>query len=240
VTIQAPRGTAAQLAGYSNVTDTNGVDVYPVTLGSTDPDLHRVGTWTKAIAAITPNGSVWTTLQICSSQSFEAGTGRYVLPTRLQERYMIYDAIINGARGLAFFGGDVPGCWNARDRALGWNWTFWNRTLAPLIEEIGAQSPIAAALANPGSTRVLATSDPSTEAISRVARTRTGTQIWVLAARRGPGTQDVTIKGLPQTATWASLYEEPRAVPVTKGIITDSFGGWQVHVYHFALHPAIG
>ena len=239
VTIQAPRGTAAQLAGYSSVTDTNGVDVYPVTLGSRDPDLHRVGTWTKAIASITPSGSVWTTLQICASSSFDPATGRYVLPTRLQERYMVYDAIVNGARGLAFFGGDVPGCWNASDRALGWNWTFWNRTLAPLVGEIGARSPIAAALANPVSTRVLATSDPSTEAISRVARTPTGTQLWVLVARSGPGTKRVAIRGLPPTATWASVYKEPRAVPVTKGTITDDFGRWQVHVYHFPLHPAV-
>src|SRR5436190_9582431 len=99
VTIEAPRGTAPDLAPYSAVTDTHGVDIYPVSLRATDPDLHQVGSWTRTIESITPNHSVWTTLQICFSGSYNRPTGKYILPTRTQERYMIYDAIINGARG---------------------------------------------------------------------------------------------------------------------------------------------
>ena len=49
------------------------------------------------LAQITPSRNVWTTLQICHSGSFDAN-GNFVLPTLVQERYMIYDAIINGAR----------------------------------------------------------------------------------------------------------------------------------------------
>ena len=42
---------------------------------------------------------------------------------------MIYDAIINGARSLAFYGGNIYRCWDDRDEGLGWNWTFWDDVL---------------------------------------------------------------------------------------------------------------
>ena len=114
--------------------------------------------WTNTIASITPNHAVWTTLQICASGS-DNGAGEFVLPTLLQERYMIYDAIINGASSLAFYGGNNFRCWNQRTR-IRWNWTFWNTVLKGLVQEINAVSPLAPALVNPGTTQVLPSSDP--------------------------------------------------------------------------------
>jgi hypothetical protein len=230
VTIQAPRGTARHLSPYSSVTDTHGVDVYPVTATAANPDLHQVGTWTKMLASITPDHSVWATLQICSSGSYDRA-GDYVLPTRRQERYMIYDAIVNGARGLSFFGGDNPHCWDLADKTTGWNWTFWNSTLSSLIGEISARSPLAPALTNPGSTRAVATDDPGTEAIRRA--TRTGAR-WLIAAHDGSGTRQVTISGLPGTITGATVYTEHRVIKIENGSFTDRFQPWQVHVYHLS------
>jgi hypothetical protein len=166
VTIEAPRGTASDLQPYSAVTDSHGVDIYPVTYGVDNPNLHQVGTWTQTMSSITPNHVVWTTLQICDSGSIpNDGSDGYVLPTRLQERYMIYDAIINGARALAFFGGQVNYCWTSTDSSLGWNWTFWNSVLKSLIQEINAGSPLAPALLNAGSTQTLQSSDATTDVI---------------------------------------------------------------------------
>lgn len=230
VTIEAPRGSAQDLAPYSAVTDTHGVDVYPVSLRTDDPDLHRVGTWTHTIDSITPDHSVWTTLEICFTGSYDA-SGNYVLPTRLQERYMIYDAIINGARGLNFYGGNNPGCWNATDRAHGWSWTFWTQTLQPLVEEIDRASPLWPALIHPGSTQQLSTSDSTTEAISR--RGSRG-DLWVLAARSGSGSENVTITGLPHSISSGSVDTENRTVAIHDGSFTDSFGRWNVHVYRFS------
>jgi hypothetical protein len=232
VTIEAPRGTAADLAPYSAVTDTHGVDIYPVTWNATDPDLHQVGTWTHTIESITPDHSVWTTLQICSSGSSDPKTGRYVLPTSAQERFMIYDAIINGARGLAFYGGNFTRCQTATDQALGWNWTFWNDVLADLIREINASSPLASVLVNPASTHRPTSSDPTTEVISRHARG--SNDLWVVAARYGAGTADVTISGLPPAITNGEVYTEGRSVSVKDGSFTDSFDRWAVHVYRFS------
>ena len=234
VTIQAPKGTAADLAPYSAVTDVHGVDHYPVTLTNVDPNLHGVGTWTATLAAATPSHAVWTTLQVCASGSSD-GTGSFVLPTRLQERYMIYDAILNGARSLAFYGGNIPGCWSDSDAARGWNWTFWDGVLRPLVQEINAGSPIAPALVSPGTTRALSSSEATTQV---VVREGVGAEdLWVIAARNGASSQAVTIGGLPTTVTSAAVYTEGRTVPVANGFLTDTFARWDVHVYHLTVPP---
>ena len=80
------------------MTDSLGVDVYPVTLDNPgSPYLHEVGVWTRTIAASAGDPAVWTTLQICSKNAYNKRTGAYVLPSAYQERYMVYDAIINSA-----------------------------------------------------------------------------------------------------------------------------------------------
>ena len=231
VTVQPARGTGPELARYSRVTDVHGVNHYPVALGNPDPDLHEVGRWTDIVAWATPSRSVWTTLQICWLWSYDAH-GNFTLPTRQQERYMIYDAILNGARSLAFYGGNNPRCWNAVDASHRWSWTYWEDVLEPLIREIGAISPLAPALLNPWSTRVLASDDPTVQVISRRGA---GRDLWVIAARRGEGNRAVTISGLPPVTQAGSVYTEERSVTATAGSFTDTFDRWDVHVYRFTL-----
>jgi hypothetical protein len=227
VTVQAPRAGVWSLTSYSDVTDVHGVNHYPIAIGDPDPELGEVGSWTNVLRWATPNRAVWTTLQICWSWSYDAA-GNVALPTFEQERFMIYDAILNGARALAFYGGQNPKCWGQLDGAGGWNWTFWERVLEPLVREIGAGSPIAPALTSPGSTRVLRTSDPTVQAISRPGR---GGERWVIAARTGEGSQTVTISGLPAGAAGATVYTEDRSVPIVGGSLTDTFDRFAVHVY---------
>jgi hypothetical protein len=235
VTIQAPMGTAADLQPYSAVTDTHGVDKYPLTYNNPDPDLHTVGTWTATIASITPSQSVWTTLQICSSGSVNPSTGAYVLPTRRQARYMLYDAIINGARSLGFFGGNNVNCWTSSDQAYGWNWTYWYGVLKPLVQEVRATSPLGPALIHADTGQALPTSESTTQAIGRVGAT--SDEIWVMAARSGTGSASVTISGLPVTASGGTVYTEGRTIPVSNGSFTDTFARWDVHVYRFSTSP---
>jgi hypothetical protein len=241
VTIVAPSGSPADLAPYSHVTDGLGVDVYPVTLSNLEfPHLHEVGIWTRTIAGITRDHSVWTTLQICSRDAYNKRTGAYVLPSAYQERYMVYDAIINGARGVSFFGGSNPHCWSRIDRRYGWNWTFWNRALDPLIEQIGSHSALGSALDNTASNDTLQISDPGTEAISRIAVAPSGTQLWVIAARSNPGVAHVAISGLPASVKSATVYGERRTARVSDGTLSDTFRQWQVHVYRLQLPPRRG
>jgi hypothetical protein len=236
VTIQAPRGRAADLAPYSGVTDIHGVDHYPVTFANKDPDLHEIGQWTQTIRSVTPNQAVWTTLQICASGSSNPDDpSQFVLPTRQQERYMAYDAIINGARALAFYGGNLDRCWSQSDAAHGWNWTFWNGVLEDLVREINADSPVGPALLNPGTTKSLAHDDASTQVISRLGASPD--DLWVIAARSGPGSQQVTISGLPAGLSRGTVYTEGRSIQVANGAFTDTFARWGVHVYRFDATP---
>ena len=227
VTVQAPRAGVWSLASYSEVTDVHGVNHYPIAIGDPDPELGEVGSWTNVLRWATPNRAVWTTLQICWSWSYDAA-GNIALPTFEQERFMVYDAILNGAHALAFYGGQNPKCWGQLDGAGGWNWTFWERVLKRLVREINAGSPIAPALTSPGSTRVLRASDPTVQAISRRGR---GGDRWVIAARTGEGSQTVTISGLPAGAAGATVYTEDRSVPIVGGSLTDTFDRFAVHVY---------
>ena len=231
VTVQAPRGSPQGLARYSAVTDVHGVNHYPVALGNPNPALHEVGIWTDTLTRSTPSGSVWTTLQVCWSWSYDA-SGNFALPTRREERYMIYDAILNGARNLAFYGGHNPRCWSGIDTVYRWNRTFWNDVLAGLVREIGARSPIAPALVNPGSTRRLGSDDAGVQAISRRGA---GRDLWVIAARSGEGSRSVTISGLPFAITGGSVYTEGRSITAAEGSLTDTFDRWDVHVYRFRL-----
>ena len=233
VTVQAPRGGIPRLSRYSAVTDMHGVNRYPIAIGDPDPDLDDVGRWTNALYWATPSRAVWTTLQICWLWSYDAA-GNFALPTQAQQRFMVYDAIVNGARALAFYGGNNPKCWRPADAVRGWNWTFWDAVLEPIVREIGAASPLAPALVQPATTRWLRTSDPTTQAISR--RGAAG-DLWVIATRSGEESEDVTIGGLPQWAARAEVYTEGRTVEAVSGALTDTFERWGVHVYRFRRAP---
>lgn len=148
---------------------------------------------------------------------------------------MIYDAILNGARSLAFYGGNIFRCWNETDTEYGWSWSFWNDVLKSLIQEINADSPIAPALVSPGSTTTLASTDATTQVISRQGESES--DFWVIAARHGSGTEPVAISGLPASVQTGSVYTEGRSISVTNGTFTDTFSRWDVHVYHFAVPP---
>jgi hypothetical protein len=231
VTIEAPRGSAFDLAPYSDVTDVHGVDIYPVTLAHPAPNLHAVGTWTQTLATITPFAPVWTTIQICASGSVDKAIGNYVVPTFQQERYMAYDAIVNGAKALTFFGGTNAGCFSGSDGTYGWNWSFWQDVLEPLVKQLSSSSAIAPALVNAANAPQVTTGGSATETV-----VRQGTSVddlWLIAARNGAGTATVTFKGLPRWTHRGGVYTENRTVMASRGSFGDRFSQWDVHVYHF-------
>jgi len=228
--IQAPRGTISDLAPYSAVADVHSVDVYPMRYTAADPQLHAVGRWTRRLRSATPNRAVLTTLQICFSGSDDpAGSGAYVLPTGAQERYMAYDAIMNGARGLIFFGGTYRECLGPADAPYAWNWTFWTDALRPLVRELGPRSRIYPALVTWSAGPRVRSSDWTTPVVAR----RAGREIWLIAARHGRGSARVTIGGLPRGVSRGWVYREGRRIGVRNGSFTDAFARWDVHVYRF-------
>ena len=222
------------LRRYRRVTDVAGVDVYPVYyrfLGVRPPKLDMVGRWTRAIGQATRMRAITTTLQICFAGSDDPnGSGRFILPTYQQERFMVYDSIVNGARGVVFYGGQLRKCLTRADAARGWNWTFWRRVLRRLVREIGVSSPLHAALLRPETTRRLATGSPGSQAISR----RTGATLWVIATNRTATPATVTVRGLPAWARRGRPYPGGGAVRARNGALRLELGGWGVRVIRFS------
>jgi hypothetical protein len=237
--VQAPRGTVEQLKAYNATHDVAGVDIYPISYpqglhvpADANKELSMVGDYTKKMMAVVENKKpVWLTLQIAWSGVSRPGQNTLRFPTFPEERFMTYDAIINGARGLIYFGGNLAIDMNAADKALGWNWTFWRRVLRPVIEEVGDKGPLAQALVQPNSRLPIKTNGEGIESCVR----EVGGEVFILAASKEPRkTKQVEITGLPQALTDGEvLFEEPRKVTAKNGTLKDWFAPWDVHVYKF-------
>jgi len=232
----APRGTVEDLRPYNAFFDIGAIDIYPIGYppgehsGIANKNLSVVGDYTRIIADATDRRKpLMMVLQICWSGVTKAGkTLRF--PTPSEERYMTYQAIINGARGLVYFGGNVRGCWNDEDAAYGWNWTFYNRALRPVLDELRPASPMYPALIAPSSALPVRVDASGVEYAVREA----GDFIYLLAAKREGDTVQAAFSGLPPGVTGGEvLFEAPRTVSASGGRFTDWFGPNEVHVYRF-------
>lgn len=238
VIIQAPRGTVETLRPYNVTGDIIGADIYPIGYPPgahsllANKSLSLVGDHTRTMMEVAGDRMpVWMVLQIAWSGVVKPGkTLRF--PTFPEERFMAYEAIINGARGLNFFGGNLPTSLNAEDAKLGWNWTFWRRVLRPLMEEIGRHGPLQPALVAPDSKLPIQVNSADVEFCVREA----GSALFILACRREGPTGEVEFRGLPGDAGAGEvMFESPRRVQVKDGKFTDWFAPFEVHVYRFAL-----
>lgn len=235
---QAPRGTANDLLPYRPFYDVGAIDIYPV---SYPPGMDSglipnqfisvVGDYTKRMQQVDGNRKgLMMTLQICFSGV--AKPGRILrFPTYPEERYMSYQTIIDGARALLYFGGDIEPCLSATDRPYGWNWTFYRRVLEPVLEQFRPDSPLYPALIAPDSPMPLDVKGGS--GLEYTVR-EAGDYIYILAAKREGDTFQFTFSGLPKNITEGEvLFESPRHVKVQDGHFQDWFGPFEVHVYRF-------
>jgi len=237
VLMQGPRGTVESLRPYDAACDVTGLDIYPVSYPPgknsllPNKELSMVGDYTKMMMQVTEGKMpVWMVLQIAWSGVVKPDT-TLRFPTFPEERFMTYQAIINGARGLNYFGGNIGTAMSPEDRALGWNWTFWNRVLKPVILEIGTKSPLAPALVAPESK--LPVKENQGQSVEFCVR-EVGVDIYILACKREGATVEVEFSGLPPALGEGDLmYESPRKVQARNGKFTDWFGPFEVHVYHF-------
>jgi hypothetical protein len=238
VVIQAPRGTIDSLKKYNPVCDIHGFDVYPISYPpgihsqfvETNSEISMIGDYTRRAGEINEGKkSVWMMLQFSWSGVLKPGkTLRF--PTFPEQRFMVYQAIINGARGVMFFGGQISSSMNERDKKLGWNWTFWDRVLRPVVEEIGTKSPLYPALLEPDSKLPVKVKGSGIEFCVR----EVGNEVFVIACKRNHTTEEVEFSGLPADATGGDmLFEEPRKVKISDGKFKDWFAPFEVHVYRF-------
>jgi hypothetical protein len=233
---QAPRGTVADLRPYAAAADILLLDIYPIgyppgmhSLGP-NKEISMVGEYTRFIRQVAAGKPIWMVLQIAWSGVVKPGkTLRF--PTFAQERFMTYQALINGARGLVYFGGNLPASLSPGDARLGWNWTFWRRVLRPVLEEIGPKSPLAPALVAPESR--LAVKVTGADDVEFCVR-EVDDDLYLLACKREGRTVQVQFTGLPPwTAEGEVLYESPRRVQTQASAFADWFAPFDVHVYRF-------
>ena len=259
VITQAPLGTTASLTPYRPAFDITGADIYPVAYPPgqhsdlPNKDISVVGDITKKMVTAAGGKPVWMTLQIAWSgitpgQQHPEIVPRF--PTLLEERFMAYQAIVNGARGLIFFGGQLTQVMRPRDAQLGWNWTFWDQVLRPLLVELTSPS-VLPALTAPAAGAVSASASDV-----QVATRQAGSTLYVIAVRTGGTTSRVTLSGLPPRQGGAALAagqvlfeyaQDPlpppiqpgsqqfRYVQVSSGSFKDWLGPHDVHVYRFNL-----
>src|SRR6266508_2253666 len=201
VITQAPLGTVASLVPYRPAFDITGADIYPVAYPPgqhsdlPNKDISVVGDVTKKMVEAAGAKPIWMTLQIAWSgispnQQRPGLVPRF--PTLQEERFMAYQAIVDGARGLVFFGGQLTQVMRPRDAQLGWNWTFWELVLRPLLVELTSPSVLPALIA-PVAQAVVTASASDVQLAAR----RAGTTLYVIAVRRDGTTSRVTFSGLP-------------------------------------------
>ena len=258
VITQAPVGSLAKLIPYRPAFDITGADIYPVSYppgkhaGRGNRDIGVVGTVTQKMVRAAGGKPVWMTLQVAwsgviPSEQHPHNVPRF--PTLQQERFMAYQAIVHGARGLAFFGGHLTQIARPADAELGWNWTFWSRVLQPLLGELTSDS-IAPALIAPNARSAVKASAAGVELATR----EDAGLLYVIAVRRGAGTSQVTFSGLPRKRNGRPItggevlfeYEQQplpppirsdrqtfRTVRAANGRFRDWLGQHDVRVYRF-------
>ena len=260
VIVQAPTGPAADLLPYQPAFDITGADIYPIAYDhphsdAPNRDISVVGDMTKKMINASGGKPVWMTLQIAwsgviPSQQHPDTVPRF--PSLPELRFMAYQAIVNGARGLAFFGGDYTQVMRPRDALTGWNWTMWELVVRPLLVELNSAT-VQPALVAPNVTHPVTTTANDVELTTR----RSGNYLHVIAVRRSPTTTSkVQFAGLPAKKDSSHLItgevafeyaQDPPAAPVqpdkqrfrtvsvTNGGFQDWLGPHDARVYRFSL-----
>ncbi len=112
----APRNQIAQLAAFDRAADIVGCDIYPVPfapeVGHSDlaeRTAAAVGAYTDRMQEAAPGKPVWMVLQgfgwgDIQPEKSEAERKKLRRPTLEESRFMAYDAIVHGARGLLYWG----------------------------------------------------------------------------------------------------------------------------------------
>jgi hypothetical protein len=260
VITQAPLGPVAALLSYRPAFDISGADIYPV---SYPPGVHSdlankkisvVGDMTKKMVEAAGRKPIWMTLQIAWSGVLPRQQRPNLVPrfpTLQEERFMAYQAIVNVARGLVFFGGQLTQVLRPVDARVGWNWTFWQLVLRPLLVELTSTAVQPALVAAKAQAAVKATA-----ADVELTTRQDGDFFYIIAVRRGGTTGQVTFSGLPRKHGGAPISggqvlfeyrQEPLPPPIqpdkqvfrslgaANNSFRDWFGPYDVHVYRFNL-----
>ncbi|MCC6145839.1 MAG: hypothetical protein IT368_18685 [Candidatus Hydrogenedentes bacterium] len=196
----APRNSIAQLAVFNAGADIVGCDIYPLPVGPSvghsdlmDKTMTSVGAYTRRMQEAAPGKPVWMVLQgfgwddIQENGEKEGELGR---PTREQTRFMAYDTIVNGARGILYWG----------TMAVEKDSPFFADLLSVVKERSGLQPVLSAPDADLELAITLEETSGSIDRGIRVLPKQVGDQLWLIVVNEWTEPLSYTIGGLGNAA----------------------------------------
>jgi len=206
----APRNQKAQLAAFNEAADIVGCDIYPVTeyqgghSGLADRSLSTVGAHTTYMQDAAPGKPVWMVIQGFGWPDIEEkptaeSRAKNKRPTFDESRFMAYDAIVHGARGLLYWGT----AYIEKDSDL------W-RDLLKLVRELADLQPVlsapdAALTVSVSLAETWGTCDRDVQILTKDV----GGKIWIIVANESPDCLHYTLDGL--TGLEGTLYGDSKA-----------------------------
>ena len=193
-------------------------DIYPVA-GWGSSDIGAVGRAVKTLASWDPNKPQFAFIATGDQNlPWAQGLGG---PTPDQVRAEIWDAIINGARGYAYFPvGLSPWSWDTTPTNVASEMTKQNGIVTSL-------APILQSRINP--TNINATVSTPLEVAWRMSQNEAYFIILNLSDT-AKSNQSISLDGIGSVGS-ATVYQENRTVSIINGRITDNFAPYAVHIY---------
>jgi hypothetical protein len=216
----APRNSRRDLAAWNRFVDVTSCDIYPVPEPSTHSDLPNttlsvVGDETvKQSQTVADGKPVWMVLQGFAWE--DIGQAGKRPPTWAESRFMAYDAIINGAKGLWWWGT----AYTPKPSP------FWSG----LLRVVGELRDLSAVLTAPDAALTLTVTGAAPEQIRWLAKHVDG-KLFLLVENRLNQQTTVTLTGLGEQPDPLRVVFEERTVACAQGTLTDAFEPYAIHIY---------
>lgn len=231
----APRNQIAKLALYNRAADIVGCDIYPFPEYKTehsdlvDHSLASVGGYTQRMRQSAPGKPVWMVLQ-------GFGWGDYFMsvanidkreelppPALSQTRFMAFDAIVNGARGVNYWGTYIA------DKET----KIWKDILA-IAHELKELQPVLSALdAKIKPEITLEESFNSFDQSIKVLPKQMGKEIWFIVVNENRNKNTVVYNLNKLNRLNGLVYQEQlsgKTLLVVNGTVRFPIGGYGVHI----------
>jgi len=214
--------TAANYHAYAAGADVVGDDYYPITGWDRPDQLYMVGAAMDRLADYTNGMPQYAYIETGPSNVswLDNGTGG---PSAGQFRAEVWDAVINGAKGIIYF----PQQFNPS--------FSYDDTTPAVAAEMTTQDATLKAMGN----ILLTPNDPSISymAVSSPLQASWHSyngKMYYIVLNLSDNTlsnQSLAISGFDSAASSASVYGESRTVAMTNGAFTDTFAPYSVHIY---------
>ena len=222
----APRNPILELAHFNRGADIAGCDIYPVPEPQSQSNLpnrtiHVVGDETdKSVATVNNEKPIIMVLQGFGWKELNGKRGAAagaILPTFDESRFMAYDAIVHGARGINYWG-----------TAYTEKPSRFYSDLKALVSELRAMQSV---LVAPIVTGAAAGSVTSPENAVQMMRRSLGDRTVVIAinTQKQERRADFALPGV-DTGSLRVLFED-RAITGADGRFSDTFGPYATHLY---------